>query len=417
MKILISNIKQLVQVEGKTGTSLIRGKESMQSLPNIPDAFVILENGIITEFGEMKAFLADKDTIGHFDNEINAKGKFVLPCWCDSHTHLVFAKSREEEFVDRIKGLSYEEIAKRGGGILNSAQKLNQMPEEELYDLATERLETAKNFGTGAIEIKSGYGLTPEGELKMLRVIRKLKETSELTIKATFLGAHAYPVEYRADHEKYIRLIKEKMLPQIRDEGLADFIDVFCEKGFFSVDETKEILEAGLSSGLKIKLHTNQMNQLGGIRLGINMKAISVDHLECMNSEEIMCLSGSNTIGTLLPAAAFFLNSPFPPARELIDHGAIIALASDYNPGSAPCLNMQFVISLACIKMKMLPEEAFIAATLNGAGAMELHHQLGSIACGKKANLIITKPIPSLNYLPYSLGENLIGRVILNGKL
>ncbi|TAN14127.1 MAG: imidazolonepropionase [Chitinophagaceae bacterium] len=414
MRILIKNIKQLVQVEAGRTSCFKKGKEAMQSLPVIQDACLIIENGVIADFGNA-GMLVEKER-GHFDQEIDAKGGFVLPCWCDSHTHLVFAKSREEEFVDRIKGSSYEEIAQRGGGILHSAAALHKMPEEELYDLALARLETAKNYGTGAIEIKSGYGLSVEGELKMLRVIRKLKENADLIIKATFLGAHAYPPEYRSNRKGYVQLIMKKMLPQIADEGLADYIDVFCEKGFFSLKYAQVILETGLQYGLKIKMHTNQMNSFGGVQLAAGKGALSVDHLERMTAGDIKCLSESFTMGTLLPASAFFLNNRYPPARALIDQGVIVALASDYNPGSSPSLNMQFVVSLACIKMKMLPEEALNAATLNGAAAMEVENQLGSITRGKKANVMITKPIPSLPYLPYSFGENLISRVILNGK-
>lgn len=416
MRTLIKNIKQLVQVEEGEPAFWKRGKEAMQILPFIQNAFLLIENGLISGFGTMESLIKGKESSGNFDKEINAEGCFVLPCWCDSHTHLVFADSREGEFVDRIKGLSYEEIATRGGGILNSAKKVNESSESELYDLALRRIEHAKNTGTGALEIKSGYGLTVAGELKMLRVIRKLKENSELTIKATFLGAHTYPLEYRGNHAAYIRLIKEKMLPQISGEDLADYIDIFCEEGFFSVSESEEILEAASHYKLRIKLHTNQLHRIGGIQMGIKWNALSVDHLENTGAEEINRLGMSNAIATLLPSAAFFIGTGYAPARKLIEAGVPVALATDYNPGSSPGSNMQFIISLACIKMKMLPEEALNAATINGAAAMEVQHQLGSIARGKKANVMITEPIPSLAYLPYSFSENLISRVILHGK-
>jgi imidazolonepropionase len=416
MRILIKNIKQLVQVEEGEPVFWKRGKEAMQSLPFIEDAFLLIENGLIADFGTMKTFIIRKESSQNFDKEMDATGCFVLPCWCDSHTHLVFANSREDEFVDRIRGLSYEEIARRGGGILNSARKVNEASENELYDLALQRIEEAKNSGTGAMEMKSGYGLTPEGELKMLRVIKKLKENSELTIKATFLGAHTYPLEYRNNHAAYIRLIKEEMLPQIAKEGLADYVDIFCEKGFFSVAESEKILEAALHYKMRIKLHTNQLHRIGGIQMGVKWGAVSVDHLENIATEDIYCLASGHTIATLLPSAAFFIGTGYPPARGLIDAGVPVALATDYNPGSSPGCNMQFVISLACIKMKMLPEEALNATTINGAAAMEVQHQVGSIARGKIANVIITKPVSSLAFLPYSFSTNLISRVILNGK-
>jgi imidazolonepropionase len=339
-----------------------------------------------------------------------------MPCWVDSHTHLVFAGSRETEFVDKIKGLSYAEIAARGGGILNSAKKLNETSEDELFIQSLMRLEEVSKMGTGAIEIKSGYGLCPEGELKMLRVIKKLKERSPLTIKSTFLGAHTFPLLFKEDHQGYIDLIINEMLPVIAAEKLADYIDVFCENGFFSPEETEAICRAGMQYGLKPKLHVNQLNSMGGIETGIKLNAVSLDHLESLTGNEIAQLSVWNGLCTLLPTAAFFLRMPMQPARQLIESGAAIALASDYNPGSSPSGNMNFVVSLSCIQMKMLPEEAINAATLNGAYAMEVGDQLGSITIGKKANLIFTKPVPSLAYIPYSFGNNFIDKVMINGE-
>jgi imidazolonepropionase len=338
-----------------------------------------------------------------------------LPCWCDSHTHLVFAASREEEFIDKIKGLSYAEIAAKGGGILNSAEKLNTISEDELFNLSWKRLQQVGKMGTGAIEIKSGYGLTLEGELKMLRVIKKLKEKSRFEIKSTFLGAHAFPAAYKENHDRYIDLLLNKMLPIIGREKLADYIDVFCEKGFFSPGEMIRICEAGEQFGLKPKLHVNQLNSIGGIEAGIQAKALSLDHLETLTDNEIQLLGKFEGVSTLLPTAAFFLRSEMPPARKLIEAGAAVTLASDYNPGSSPSGNMNFVVSLSCIQMKMLPEEAINAATINGAAAMELSNDYGRIAIGKKANLIFTKPIPALAYLPYSFGENLIDKVMIKG--
>ena len=392
---------------------LLRGK-ALANLPVIDDAFVLIEDGIIAEYGAMYELELKLPQLPK--NVIDADGQFVLPTWCDSHTHLVFAKTREEEFIDKIKGMSYAEIAARGGGILNSANKLNAASEDELFNSAWARLEEISKLGTGAVEIKSGYGLTVEGELKMLRVIKKLKEKSSLSIRSTFLGAHTYPIAYKEDHEGYINSIINEMLPVIAKEKLADYIDVFCETGFFSPAEMETICKAGMSYGLKPKLHVNQLNSIGGIASAINLNAVSVDHLETMTDDNIKLLSSSNTIGTLLPTAAFFLRMQYQPARRLIDAGTAIALATDYNPGSSPSGNMNFVIALSCIQMKMLPEEAINAATINGAYAMELEKELGSISIGKKANLIFTKPVPSLEYLPYSFGNNLIGAVMINGE-
>ena len=405
---IFTNIKQLAGVRKEN--KLLRGKE-LAELPFIENAYLIVEDGIIAEYGEMS-----KLQIQNSKFQIDASNQFVLPAWCDSHTHLVFAASREEEFVDKIKGMSYSEIAVKGGGILNSAKKLNETSEDQLFDLAWKRLEEVKHLGTGAIEIKSGYGLTVGGELKMLRVIKKLKERSGLSIKATFLGAHAYPPEYKDDHAGYIDLIIRQMLPEIAKEKLADYIDVFCESGFFSSQETETICKAGISYGLKPKIHANQLSLSGGVETGVKLGALSVDHLETMNDKTIEALANSGTIGTLLPTAAFFLRMPFQPARKLIDAGAAIALASDFNPGSSPSGNMNLVVAMSCIQMKMIPEEAINAATINGAFAMELQNEVGSISVGKKANLIFTRPIPSLAYLPYAFGSNLIDKVMIGGE-
>ena len=411
MATLISNIKQLVGVREES--KLLKGKE-LSVLPSMENAYLVIEDGLIAEYGNMEEIKNSKFKI---QNKIDASGQCILPCWCDSHTHLVFAASREEEFVDKIKGVSYEEIAAKGGGILNSAKKLNGMSEDELFDVSWRRLNEVIKLGTGAIEIKSGYGLSVEGELKMLRVIKRLKETSPIPIKATFLGAHTYPLEYRDNHKGYIDLIINEMLPLTEKEKLADYVDVFCENGFFSPEETETICKAGLRQGLKAKIHANQLNFSGGVEIGIKLNAVSVDHLETVNGDIINKLANSQTIGTLLPTAAFFLRMPFQPARQMIDTGCAIALASDYNPGSSPSGNMNLVVAMSCIGMKMLPEEAINAATLNGAFAMELQNEVGSITPGKKANLIFTKPISSLAYLPYSFGANLIDKVMINGEI
>ena len=407
--ILIKNIKELLQTQ--QGDQLVRGKE-MSNLPSIKNAFLLIKNERIADFGSM-------DRVPErAEQEIDATGKFVFPSFCDSHTHLVFAASREGEFVDRIKGLSYEEIAARGGGILNSAQKLQKADEQELFEQTQERLEEAVQFGTGAIEIKSGYGLTLESELKMLRVIRMLKEKSDVIIKSTFLGAHSIPMEFRSNRKAYLDLVLNRMLPQIVEEGLADYIDVFCEKVAFSVEETARILEAGAKYGLPAKIHTNQFYSLGGIETAVKFGAKSVDHLEVMTNEEIEILKKSETIPTLLPTAPFFLNQDHtPPARKMIDGGLGIALATDFNPGTTPSPKMPFVISLGCIKLRMLPEETINATTINGAVAMDVEKEVGSIAKGKIANIFITKKMPSLNYFPYAFGSNLIEKVILRGRI
>lgn len=408
--LLITNIGRLcgIEQEGMLKTRL-SGKE-MAQLAVIENAWLYLEDHKIHSFGTMANmdFFAAEDVY-------DAEGRTILPAWVDSHTHLVFATSREQEFVDRINGLSYEEIAARGGGILNSARRLNDMSEEELYDVSQERLLEVMAHGTGAIEIKSGYGLSLYSEMKMLRVIRRLKENNPIPIKASFLAAHAYPPEFKNDHEGYLRLIIEEMLPQIADEGLADYMDVFCEKGFFSVEETARLLEAGWKFGLKPKIHANQLHYSGGVQVGVSHEAISVDHLECIGDEEINALKNSDTIPTLLPGAAFFLGIQYQPARKLIDAGLPVCLATDYNPGSCPSGNVPLLLTIACTQLKMTPEEAINAVTLNGAAALELSDELGSIAVGKKANLIVTKKIPSVAYIPYDFGNNPVERMVVNG--
>ena len=411
MTTLITNIQQLIGAREET--ILLRGT-ALADLPSIENAFILIEDDIIADYGAMYEL---ELKVPHLPkNIIDAQNQFVLPCWCDSHTHLVFAASREEEFIDKIKGMSYTDIAAKGGGILNSAKKLDATSEDDLFISAWKRLEEVSKMGTGAIEIKSGYGLSVQGELKMLRVIKKLKEKSNLSIKATFLGAHTFPLAYKENQQGYIDVIINEMLPVIAKEKLADYIDVFCESGFFTPQQMEMICNAGISYGLKPKLHVNQLNSIGGIETAIKLNAVSVDHLETMPAKDIALLSSSPVIGTLLPTAAFFLRMNYQPARKLIDSNCAIALASDYNPGSSPSGNMNFVVALSCIQMNMLPEEAINAATINGAFAMELQNELGSITIGKKANLIFTKPIPSLAYLPYAFGSNLIEKVMIAGE-
>ncbi len=407
MQQLIINIGQLVNV--REACHLLRGKE-LADLPVLKDAFLLVENGIIQDYGKMPDL-----TYAINQNTLDATGAMILPCWCDSHTHLVFAATREDEFRDKLKGKTYAEIAANGGGILNSAKKVAQSSEEDLYDSAWQRLMEVMKLGTGAIEIKSGYGLDTENELKMLRVIQQIKKKAPIPVKATFLGAHALPQIYKDNKEGYIKKIIEEMLPVVSKENLADYIDVFCENGFFTGEETERICNAGIEYGLKPKIHANQLSLSGGVEAGLNVNAISVDHLEVMDEKTILSLSASQTIGTLLPTAAFFLRMPLQPARTLIDNGCAIALASDYNPGSSPSGNINFVVALSCIGMRMLPEEAINAATLNGAYAMEANAECGSITRGKKANLIFLKAIPSLAYIPYSFGTNLIDKVMING--
>ncbi|MES2478336.1 MAG: imidazolonepropionase [Bacteroidota bacterium] len=412
MTTLIKNIKYLYQTEEGSERKRVVAGAAMAQVPFIEDAWLLIENDIIHSFGKMTEL-----TGNHFTQEVDASNCLVLPAWCDSHTHLVFAAPREKEFVDRIKGKSYEEIARNGGGILNSAARLRQMNESELYDQSFQRLQRVIAQGTGAIEIKSGYGLNLEAELKMLRVIRKLKENSAVSIKASFLAAHAYPIEYKEDKAAYIKLIIEEMLPKVADEGLADYMDAFCEEGFFSVDDTERLLEAGWKYGLKPKIHANQLHYSGGVQVGVKHKAISVDHLECVGEAEIESLKSGSTMPTLLPAAAFFLGIQYQPARKIIDAGLPVCLASDYNPGSCPSGNMNLLTTIACTQLKMTPEEAINAITINGATAMELEKELGTIAVGKKANLIITKPMNSLDYIPYDFGNNPVKQMIINGKL
>lgn len=406
--LLITNIKGLTGVADKAPEKPLAG-DSLKELEIVENAWLLAENGRIARFGRMA------EVPERADDVVDARRGCVLPAWCDSHTHLVFAQSRETEWVDRIKGLSYEEIAQRGGGILNSAMKLREMPEEELFEQALERLDEVRSYGTGAIEIKSGYGLSIDSELKMLRVIRRLKENSKMGIRATFLGAHSVPMEYRRNRQEYIRIIIQDMLPRIAAEGLADYIDVFCEKVAFTVEEMEQVLEAGARYGLKPKVHVNQFNCMGGIAAAIRHGTISVDHLEVVDDADLLALQNSSTIATLLPTAPFFLNDHIPPARRIIEAGIPLALATDFNPGTSPSGRMPFVLSLACVQMRMLPEEAINAATVNGAFAMEWGSEYGTLAPGMAANLIITKPMPSLAYLPYAFGSDQVERVIVQG--
>ncbi len=409
MQTLIINIKELIQIREKD-IQKVSGKE-MAELPLLKNAFLLIENDIIADFGLMDDCPALPDA-----NIIDASGKVVLPTWCDSHTHLVYAGNRVQEFVDRINGLSYEEIANRGGGILNSAQKLNETGEEEIYEQSGLRLEEVMKLGTGAIEIKSGYGLTVEGEIKMLRVIRRLAQNYPIKIKATFLGAHAFPKEYKENHSGYIDLIINEMLPKIAQEKLADYIDAFLETGYFSVEETERIMEAGKKYGLRSKIHVNQFTAINGIAACVKHNALSVDHLEIVTDDDIEVLKQAETMPVALPSCSYFISIPYTPARKMIEAGLPIALATDYNPGTTPSGNMNFVVATACIKMKMTPEEAINAATINGAYAMGISATHGSITKGKKANIIITKPIHSFYQLPYEFGSNLIEKVIIAGK-
>ncbi len=416
MTILITNIKELVGVDYERKARLC-GSE-MGTLKTIENAFLFIEDGLISLFGRMEELNNSvvNDTVREI-TKIDAGGRMVFPSFCDSHTHLVYAGSREIEYVDKIRGLSYEEIAKRGGGILNSARKLHDTSFESLVEQATERLNEIIKLGTGAVEIKSGYGLNTEDELKMLRVIKKLKETSPLTIVSTFLGAHAVPAEYKGRQCEYVDHIINEMIPLVAAEELADFIDVFCDKGFFTVEETERILMAGIKHGMRPKIHANELDYSGGIQVGVKYNALSVDHLEYTGEEEIKWLLGSETMPTLLPGASFFLGLIYAPARRMIDAGLPVALASDFNPGSSPSGNMQLVLSMGCIKYKMTPEEAINAVTLNSAYAMGLSEDLGSITVGKKANVFITKPVPTYSFLPYAYGSNKVDTVILNGEI
>lgn len=415
MKTLILNIKQLVQTE-TTPRKWVAGAD-MSRLGILENAYLLVENDKIAGFGrmedlDMEALYASGDIV----KEIDATGRLVMPSYCDSHTHLVYAGSREIEYIDKIKGLSYEEIAKRGGGILNSAERIRKATEEELFESAYERIQEIAGFGTGAVEIKSGYGLDTESELKMLRVIRRLKEETPLLIKSTFLGAHAVPAEYRGNQTEYVNLIINEMIPVIAAEELADYIDVFCDKGFFTVEDTDRMLNAGMKHGLRAKIHANELDYSGGIQVGVKYNALSVDHLEYVGDEEIACLLESETMPTVLPGAAFFLNMPYSPVRKMIQAGLPVALASDYNPGSSPSGNMKFIMSLGCINYKMLPEEVINATTLNSAYAMGVEEKVGSIAVGKLANFYITTPVPGIEYLPYAYTANLIDAVFLRGE-
>lgn len=413
MSILIKNIKELIQVEYEPKKWVSGSK--MAKINTVKDAYLLTEGDRITGFGKMNDL--SNSSVAKNAKVIDATGKFVFPSFVDSHTHLVYPASREIEYIDKIRGLSYEEIAERGGGILNSAKRMQEISEDELFESALKRLNEILKYGTGAVEIKSGYGLTTGSELKMLRVIKKLKEQSPLTIKATFLGAHSIPMEYRGKQTKYVDLVINEMLPQVAEEGLADFVDVFCDKGFFTVKDTESILEASEKYGLRGKIHANELDFSGGIQAGVKKNALSVDHLEYTGDEEIDALLGSETMPTILPGAAFFLGMIYAPARKMIDAGLPVALASDFNPGSSPSGNMQLILSMASILYKMLPEEAINATTLNTAYAMELSDELGSIALGKKANVFISTKMPTYEFMPYYYGSNKVETVILNGEI
>lgn len=412
---LLSHIHQLILAE--RSPSGLRRKESMKELHTLCNAWLLVKDDKILDFGCMSdlAEYLNQHAI-HPTEEINCSGRLILPAFADSHTHLVFAATREQEFVDKIKGLTYEQIAARGGGILNSVEKLAKATEEELLESALRRVHEVMQTGTGALEIKSGYGLSVEGELKMLRVIQRIKEKNFLPVKATFLGAHAYPKPYKENHQAYLDILIHELLPNIAAEKLADYIDVFCEENYFSVQEMELLLDAGAKYGLKPKVHVNQFNSIGGIAAAVKHQAVSVDHLEVMDQTDIEILKQSDTIATLLPGCSLFINIPFAPARQLVDNGVAVALASDYNPGSAPSGNLQLVIALACMRMKMLPEEALVAVTVNGAAALELENQIGTITPGKQANFIISQPANSYTYIPYAFGTNHVYSLYINGK-
>jgi imidazolonepropionase len=416
MRLLIKNIKKLVQVEDEP-KKWVAGAD-MAKLPCIDNAFLLIDDEKIVDFGSMHEIskiesLEDTDVL----TELDATGRMVFPSYCDSHTHLVYAGSREIEYTDKIKGLSYEEIAKRGGGILNSAKLLHETSEDDLYEQSLERINEIIALGTGAVEIKSGYGLTVEDEIKMLRVVKRLRETTPIIIKSTFLGAHAVPAEYKGRQSEYVDLIISEMIPMVAAEELADYVDVFCDKGFFTVEETDRILMAAMKYGMRPKIHANELDYSGGIQVGVKYNALSVDHLEFTGDDEIKTLLDSETMPTLLPGAAFFLGMIDPPARKMIDSGLPLAMASDFNPGSSPSGDMKFVMSLGCVKMRLLPEEVINATTINTAYAMGVQEEVGSIARGKYANVYITKDIPSYEYMPYAYGSNLIDTVILKGKI
>jgi imidazolonepropionase len=410
MKILLTHIKELLQVRNDAPTKV--SGVAMKELPTLKNAWLLLENDFISDYGTM-------DTVPTITagKTIDCSGKVVLPTWCDSHTHIVYAGNREQEFVDRINGLSYQEIADNGGGIINSAKKLQATNEEDLLKQSEERLLDVMRLGTGAIEIKSGYGLTLDAELKMLRVAKQLGEKYPLKVKTTFLGAHAIPPEYKNDKQGYLDHICNDMLPKVAAYQLAEYVDIFCEKGYFTIDDTHQLLEAAKKYNLTPKIHVNQFNAIGGVKAGVEHQALSVDHLEVMDEEDYTALKGSNTMPVALPSCSYFLSIPYTPGRKIIDTGLPLALATDYNPGSTPSGNMNFVVATACIKMKLTPEEAINAATINGAYAMGISDTHGSITKGKSASIIITQEIPSYEYLPYAFGSNLIDQVIINGQL
>ena len=412
MKTIIINIAEIIQIED-TPKELVRGID-MKKINTLKDAYLEIENDLIISYGNMADFNASNNK---HENIIDANNGMIFPTFCDSHTHLVFSHYREEEFIDRINGLSYEEIHKRGGGILNSAKKLQKTSEDTLYQQALKKIDKAINLGTGAIEIKSGYGLNLDAEIKILRVIKKLKDNSSIKIKSTFLGAHAIPLEHKKNKEKYIDIIIEQMLPLIAKEKLADYIDVFCEKNYFSVIDTIKIIKAASKYNIQAKTHVNQFNILGGVKASIENGARSVDHLENMSEEDYISLTNNKCMATILPTCSFFLGIKYSPAKEMIKKNIPIALASDFNPGSSPSLNMSFVSSLGCIKLKMSSEEVINATTINGAYAMGIEKEYGSICVGKKANFFITKPMKNYSYFHYSFGENLIDRVFINGKI
>ncbi len=413
MKILIKNIDCIAQYR-EDPPKTVEGAD-MKELPTLENAYIAIDDGVVKDVDSMDNWPGIEDWRGL--EVIDGRGRVVMPAWVDSHTHIVYAGSREKEFVDRIKGLSYEEIAARGGGILNSAELLRETSEAELFEAAMGRVDEIKRMGTGAVEIKSGYGLSVDSELKMLRVADRIRRESELTVRRTFLGAHAIPKEYKEDRTGYVDLVVNEMIPKVAEEGLAEYVDVFCERGFFTKDESERVLKAGLEHGLKPKVHANELDHSGGVQVGVENDAISVDHLECTGDEEIEALKGSGTMPTLLPATAFFLKLDYPPARKMIDAGLPVALSTDYNPGSCPCGNMNLVNSLSCIYMDMLPEEAINASTINSAYAMGLSDTHGTITVGRPANLMITKPMPSYAYIPYAFGSDPIESLILDGQL
>lgn len=411
MTTIIKNIQEIIQIRPED-TNYLAGK-AMNDLPTLKEAWLLIKSGKIADFGSMHDFPDDIKA----DKEVDATGRLLLPAWIDSHTHLVYAGNREQEFVDRINGLTYKEIAERGGGIPNSAEKLQKTSEEQLYKETENRLKEIISLGTGAVEIKSGYGLRTEAELKMLRVIKKLKEHYPVSIKANFLGLHALPPKYSGKRKAYVEKVITEMLPQVAEENLADYIDIFCEDGYFTVEDTHQILKAGAQYGLEGKIHVNQFNSIGGIQAGVAHHARSVDHLEVIKPEDIKALQNTHTMPVALPGCSLFLGIPYTPARKMIDQGLPLALATDYNPGSAPSGNMNTVVSLACIKMNMTPEEAINAATINAAYAMGVNQTQGSITIGKNADLLLTKPIPSYGYLPYAFGSQNIDQVFIKGKL